>query len=155
MTGAYLNWSLQRFPVIQALSGSLVAHSSRSFDRCLQHWRPPCSALGRFLGRLYSTYSLALPWCFSGPVMLLLFGRCRPRQISTVTRFQAHPSRFLHWARGPCSRAVGDSLPTGAVLKARSAGGISGSFGRSVLKHQLLAACCPSSQALLSFTNFK
>ena len=51
---------------IQALSGFLVAHSSHSFDRCLLHWRPPCSALGRFLGRLYSTYSLALPWCRPG-----------------------------------------------------------------------------------------
>ena len=57
---------------IHALSGSLVAHSSRSFDRCLLHWRPPCSALGRFLGRLYSTYSLALPWCRSRPVIFLL-----------------------------------------------------------------------------------
>ena len=132
-------WSLRRSPVVQGLSGSLVAHSSRSFDRCLLHWRPPCSALGRFLGRLYSTYSLALPWCFSGSVMLLLFGRCRHRQISTVIRFQAHPSGFLHWARGPCSRAADGSLLTGAVLKARSAGGISGSFGRSVLKPKLLA----------------
>ena len=73
MACVYLTWSLQRSPVIQALSGSLVAHSSRSFGRCLLHWRPPCSALGRFLGRLYSTYSLALPWCFSGPVMFFLF----------------------------------------------------------------------------------
>ena len=117
MACVYLTWSLQRSPVIQTLSGSLVAYSSRSFDRCLLHWRPPCSALGRFLGRLYSTYSLALPWCFSGPVMLL-FGRCGHRQISTVTRFQPHPSGFLHWARGPCSRAAGGSLLTGAVLKA-------------------------------------
>ena len=82
-------------------------------------------------------------------------GRCGHRQISTVTRFQAHPSGFLHWARGPCSRAAGGSLLTGAVLKARSVGGISGSFGRSMLKPQLLAGCCPSSQALLFFTNSK
>ena len=139
MACVYLTWSLQRSPVIQALSGSLVAHSSRSFDRCLLHWRPPCSALGRFLGRLYSTYSLALPWCFSGPVMFFRFSAGGYRQISTVTQFQAHPSRFLHWARGPCSRAAGGSLLTGAVLKARSAGGVSGSFGRSVLKTKLLA----------------
>ena len=79
------------------------------------------------------------PWCFSGPVMLLLFGRCGHRQISTVTRFQAHPSGFLHWARGPCSRAAGGSLLTCAVLKARPAGGVSVSFGRSVLKPKLLA----------------
>ena len=139
MACVYLTWSLQRSPVIQALSGSLVAHSSRSFDRCLLHWRPPCSALGRFLGRLYSTYSLALPWCFSGPVMFFLFSAGGYRQISTVTQFQAHPSGFLHWARGPCSRAAGGPLLTGAVLKARSVGGVSGSFGRSVLKPKLLA----------------
>ena len=139
MACVYLTWSLQRSQVIQALSDSLVAHSSRSFDRCLLHWRPPCSALGQFLGRLYSTYSLALPWCFSGPVMFFLFSAGGYRQISTVTQFQAHPSRFLHWARGPCSRAAGDSLLTGAVLKARSAGGVSGSFGRSVLRPKLLA----------------
>ena len=95
------------------------------------------------------------PWCFSGSVMLLLFGGCGHRQISTVTRFQAHPSGFLHWAQGPCSRAASGSFLTGAVLKARSAGGVSGSFSRSVLKPKLLAGCCPSSQALLSFTNSK
>ena len=63
MACVYLTWSLQRSPVIQALSSSLVARSSRSSDRCLLHWRSPRSALGQFLGRLYSTYSLALPWC--------------------------------------------------------------------------------------------
>ena len=94
------------------------------------------------------------PWCFSGPVMLLLFGRCGHRQISSVTRFQAHPSGFLHWARGPCSRAAGGSFLTGAVLKARSAGGVSGSFGRSVLKPQLLAGCCPSVPSLTLLHNF-
>ena len=141
-----LTWSLQRSPVIQALSGSLVAHSSRSFDRCLLHWRPSCSALGRFLGRLYLTYSLALPWCFSGPVMFFVFSAGGSRQISTVTQFQAHPSGFLHWARGPCCRAAGGSFLTGPVLKARSAGDVSGSFGRSVLKPKLfLQGCCPSS----------
>ena len=139
MACVYLTWSLQRSPVIQALSGSLVAHSSRSFDRCLLHWCPPCNALGRFLGRLYSTYSVALPWCFSRPVMFFLFSAGGYRQISTVTQFQAHPSGFLHWARGPCSRAAGGSLLTGAILKARSAGGVSGSFGRTVLKPKLLA----------------
>ena len=140
MACVYLTWSLQRSPVIQALSCSLVAHSSRSFDRCLLHWRLPCSTLGRFLGWLYSTYSLALPWCFSGPVMFFLFSAGGCRLISTITQFQAHPSGFLHWARGPRSRAVGGSLLTGAVLKARSAGGASGSFGKSVLKPKLLAA---------------
>ena len=127
---------------IQALSGSLVAQSSRSSDRCLLHWRPPCGALDRFLGRLYSTYSV------SGPTILLLFGRRGHRQISTVTRLQAHRSGFLHWARGPYSRAAGGSFLTGAVLKARSARGVSGSFCRSVLKPQLLAGCCPSVPSL-------
>ena len=79
------------------------------------------------------------PWCFSGPVMFFLFSAGGYRQISTVTQFQAHPSGFLHWARGPCSRAAGSSFLTGAVLKARSACGVSGSFGRSALKPQLLA----------------
>ena len=157
MACVHLTWpsSLRRSPVIQALSDSLVAHSSRSFDRCFLHWRLPCSALGRFLGRLYSTYSLALPWCFSGPVMFFLFSAGGYRQISTLSQFQAHPSGFLHWARGSWSRAAGGFLLTGAVLKARSAGGVSGFFGRSVLKPKLLAGCCPSSQALLSFTNSK
>ena len=41
---------------------ALVAKSSRSSDRCLLHWRPPCGALDLFLGRVYSTYSLALLW---------------------------------------------------------------------------------------------
>ena len=30
---------------------------------------------------------------------------------------------FLHWSRGPCSRAAGDPSHTGAILKARSTGG--------------------------------
>ena len=134
-------WSLERSPEkVQAHSGSLPAHSSRSFDRYLLHWRPPCSALGRFLGRLYSTYSSRTPLVSSGPVMFLL-SAVGYRQISTVTRFQAHPSGLLHWARGPCSRAAGGSLLlTGAVLKARSAGGVSGSFGRSVVKPKLFVA---------------
>ena len=164
MACVYLTWSLQRSPVIQALSGSLAAHSSRSFDQCLLHWRPPCSALGRFLGWLFSTYSLALPWCFSEPVMFFLFSAGGYRQISTVTQFQAHPSGFLPWARGPCSRADGGFLLTGAVLKARSAGGVSGSFGRSVLKPKLLAGLLsfvPSLtflhkfQAISKFPNFQ
>ena len=82
----------------------------------------------------------------SSPIELLSAGGYR--QISTVTQFQAHPSELLHWARGPCSRAAGGSLLlTGAVLKAHSAGGVSGSFGRSVLKPKLLDA------GLLSFVS--
>ena len=149
MACVYLTWSLERSPVNQALSGSLVAQSLRSSDRCLLHWRPPCSALDRFLGRLYSMYS------FSSPVILLLFGRWGHRQISTVTRFQAHPSEFLHWARGPRSRAAGGSFLTGAVLKARSARGVSGSFGRSVLKPKLLAGLLSSVASLTLLHKFQ
>ena len=128
---------------IQALSGSLVAQSSRSSDRCLLHWRPPCGALDRFLGRLYSMYS------FSGPVILLLFGRCGHRQISTVTRFQAHPSGFLHWARGPYSRAAGGFFLTGAVLKARSARGVPAPSADRCLNPIFLQGAFLPSQALL------
>ena len=142
-------WSLERSTEkVQALSGSLPAHSSRSFDRCLLHWSPPCSALGRFFGRLYSTYSsrtLLVP--FSGSVIFSAIGRCGHRQISTVTQLQAHPSGLLHWSRGSSSRAAGGSSLTGAILKTRSAGGVSGSFGRSVLKPKLLVA------GLLSFVS--
>ena len=83
------------------------------------------------------------------------FGRCGYRQISTVTRFQAHPSGFLHWSRGPCSRAAGGSLLTGAILKARSTGGVSGSLADRCSNPSSSMQGCPSSQALLSFTNFK
>ena len=76
--------------------------------------------------------------------------RCGHRQISTATRFQAHPSGLLHWAQGPSSRAAGDSSLTGAILKARSASGVSGSLlCRSVVKPKLLDA------GLFSFTNFQ
>ena len=139
MACVHPTWSRQRSPVIQALLGSLVARSSRSSDRCLLHWRSPHSALGQFLGRLYSTYSLALPWCHCPGQLFFLFSAGGHREISTVTRFQAHPSGVLHWLRGPCSRVAGGFLLTGAILKARSAGGVSGSFGRSVLNPKLLA----------------
>ena len=82
-------------------------------------------------------------------------GRWGHRQISTVTRFQAHPSELLHWSRGPCSRAAGGSLLTGAILKARSAGGVSGSLADRCSNPSSSLQGCPSSQALLSFTNFK
>ena len=74
-------------------------------------------------------------------------GKYGHRPISTVTRFQAHPSGLLHWSRGPCSRAAGGSLLTGAILKAHSPGGVSGSFCRSALKPKLLDA------GLLSFVS--
>ena len=165
MARVHLTWSLQRSPVIQALSGSLVARPSRSFDRCLLHWRSPRSALGQFLGRLYSTYSLALPWCRCPGRLFFLFSAGGYRRISTVTRFQAHPSGFLQWLRSPCSRAAGGSLLTGAVLKARSAGGVSKrappvvspapSADRCSNPSTSLRGRCPSSLASLSFTNFK
>ena len=159
MACVHLTWSLQRSPVIQALSGSLVARSSRSSDQCLLHWRSPRSALGRFLGRLYSTYSLALSWCRCPGRLFFLFSAGGHRQISTVTRFQAHPSGFLHWLRGPCSRVAGGSLLTGAVLKVRSAGGVSGSFGRSVLKSKLSFVPSPTLlhkfQVISKFPNFQ
>ena len=95
------------------------------------------------------------PWCFPGSVMLLLFGRCGHRQVSTVTLFQAHPLVFLHWARGPYSRAAGGSFLTGAVFKAHSTGGVSGSFGRSVLKPMLLAGLLFSAPSLTLLHKFQ
>ena len=50
---------------------------------------------------------------------------------STVSQFQAHFSEFLPWSRGPQARAAGGSLHTGAILKALSAGGVSGSLPTS------------------------
>ena len=72
--------------------------------------------------------------------MIFLLSAGGYKQISTVTRFQVHPSGFLHWPQGPCSRAADGSLLTGTILKARSAGGVSGSFGRSVVKPKFLVA---------------
>ena len=92
------------------------------------HWSrspraPPIGAftLASSLRRSRSVPRPVVLFCFSGPIILLLFGRRGHRQISTVTRIQAHPCGFLHWARGPRSRAAGGSFLTGAVLKARSA----------------------------------
>ena len=92
------------------------------------HWSrspraPPIGAFytGVLLAALSICSSAGCTLFFSGPIILLLFGRRGHRQISTVTRIQAHPCGFLHWARGPRSRAAGGSFLTGAVLKARSA----------------------------------
>ena len=60
--------------------------------------------------------------------MIFLHSAGGYRQISTIPRFQAHPPGFLHWSRGPCSRVAGGSIRTGTILKARSAGGVSGSL---------------------------
>ena len=156
MACVHLTWSLQRSPVIQSLSGSLVARSSRSSDRCLLHWRSPRSALGQFLGRLYSTYSLALPWCRCPGRLFFLFSAGGYRQISTVTRFQAHPSGFLHWLRGPCSRAA--VVPYSLALSSKRARPVvspAPSADRCSNPSSSLRGCCPSSLASLSFTNFK
>ena len=160
MACVHLTWSLQRSPVIQALSGSLVARSSRSSDQCLLHWRSPRSALGRFLGRLYSTYSFALSWCRCPGRLFFLFSAGGHRQISTVTRFQAHPSGFLHWLRGPCSRAAGGSLlgvPYSLALSSKCARPVVSPAPSAdrCSNPSFLQGCCPSSQALLSFTNSK
>ena len=64
---------------------------------------------------------------------------------STVTRFQAHPSGFLHWSRGPYSRAAGGSLLTGAILKARSTGGVSGFLADRLSNPSSSMQGCPSS----------
>ena len=142
-------WSLQRPPEKSRLSRVLWLRTHRAPST-------GASCTGALLAALSVDSSTG---CTRRTVLALPFWCRRPgrsdgyRQISTVTRFQVHPSEFLHWSRGPCSRAAGGSLLTGAILKARSAGGVSGSFGRSVLKPKLQG--CPSSQALLSFTNFK
>ena len=46
----------------------------------------------------------------------------------TVPQIQAHLSGFLLWSRGPCAHAAGGSLHVGAILKALSTGGVSGSL---------------------------
>ena len=142
MTRLHLTWSLERSPVKSRLSRVPWSRSPRA---------PP-------IGASYTGASLRRSRSVPRPVVLdvqllrsgdsFCCGRCGHRQISTVTRFQAHPSGFLHWGRGPHSRATGGSFLTGAVLKARSARGVSGSFGRSVFKLQLLAGCCPSVPSL-------
>ena len=84
---------------------------------------------------------------FSGAVdraaVMFLLSADGYRQISTVTRFQAHPSGFLHWSRGPCYRAAGGFLLTGAILKARSTGDVSGSLADRGSNPSLQG--CPSS----------
>ena len=95
------------------------------------------------------------PWCFSGPVMLLLFGRCGHRQISTVTRFQAHPS-------GSCTghevlALVRPVVPSSLALSSKRARPVVSPAPSAdrCLNPSFLPGCCPSSQALLSFTNSK
>ena len=136
---------------------ALVAKSSRSSDRCLLHWRPPCGALDRFLGRVYSTYSLALLWCAvdrAGYSSALRQTRaqtnqyCNPNPGSPLwvlalgTRSSLSCGRWFlpHW-RCPQS-ALGP-----VVSLAPSAD--------RCLNSSFLPGCCPPSQASLSFTNSK
>ena len=150
MARLHLTWSLERSPVKSRLSRVPWLRSPRA---------PPTGA--SYTGALLAALSVgSSAVCTLRTVLhssggavdradyFSCCGRCGHRQISTVTRFQAHPSGFLHWARGPYSRAAGGSFPTGAVLIARSARGVSASFGRSVLKPQLLAGCFPSVPSL-------
>ena len=64
-------------------------------------------------------WPVALDVQLSGPIIMLLFGRRGHRQISTVTRFQAHPSGFLHWSRSPRAPPIG-AFYTGVLLAALS-----------------------------------
>ena len=128
-----MTWSLERSPVKSRLSRVPWSRSPRA---------PPVGAsyTGASLRRSRSVPRPCVLYVqLSGPIIMLLFGRRGHRQISTVTRFQAHPSGFLHRSRSPrappigafytgvllaalsiCSSA-GCSFLTGAVLKARSA----------------------------------
>ena len=110
-----MTWSLERSPVKSRLSRVPWSRSPRA---------PPVgtSYTGASLRRSRSVPRPCVLYVqLSGPIIMLLFGRRGHRQISTVTRFQAHPSGFLHWSRSPRARAAGGSFLTGAVLKARSA----------------------------------
>ena len=68
---------------------------------------------------------------------------------STVPQLQAHFSGFLPWSRGPRARAAGSSIHTGTVLKALSAGGVS---GRGLYSSALLpTGSLPSSYRRVAF----
>ena len=109
-----MTWSLERSPVKSRLSRVPWSRSPRA---------PPVGAsyTGASLRRSRSVpWPVALDVQLSGPIiMLLLFGRRGHRQISTVTRFQAHPSGFLHWSRSPRAPPIG-AFYTGVLLAALS-----------------------------------
>ena len=111
-----MTWSLERSPVKSRLSRVPWSRSPRA---------PPVGAsyTGASLRRSRSVpWPVALDVQLSGPIiMLLLFGRRGHRQISTVTRFQAHPSGFLHWSRSPRAPPIG-AFYTGVLLAALSIG---------------------------------
>ena len=74
--------------------------------------------------------------------------------------FQASLPWLMSWSRGPRVRATGASLHTGAVLKALSAGGVSGSTlynapCRQVATPTLRQGSSSSRSSLLFFSNLK
>ena len=108
-----MTWSLERSPVKSRLSRVPWSRSPRA---------PPVGAsyTGASLRRSRSVpWPVALDVQLSGPIIMLLFGRRGHRQISTVTRFQAHPSGFLHWSRSPRAPPIG-AFYTGVLLAALS-----------------------------------
>ena len=110
-----MTWSLERSPVKSRLSRVPWSRSPRA---------PPVGAsyTGASLRRSRSVpWPVALDVQLSGPIIMLLFGRRGHRQISTVTRFQAHPSGFLHWSRSPRAPPIG-AFYTGVLLAALSIG---------------------------------
>ena len=150
MTRLHLTWSLERSPVKSRLSRVPWLRSPRAPPTGASYTGAPLAALS--IGSS-AVCTLRTVLHSSGGVVdpagyFSCCGRCGHRQISTVTRFQAHPS-------GPYSRAAGGSFLTGAVLKARSARGVSGSFGRSVLKPQLPCRVLSFCSKPCSFTNSK
>ena len=84
-------------------------------------------------------WPVALDVQLSGPIIMLLFGRRGHRQISTVTRFQAHPSGFLHWSRSPRAPPIG-AFYTGVLLAALSICSSAGCTRRTALRSDNLAA---------------
>ena len=155
MACVHLTWSLQRSPVIQALSGSLVARFSRSSDRCLLHWHSPRSALGQFLAGCTPRTVSHSP----GAVVRAGYFSCS-RQAGTDKSVLQPDSRLtpLGFCTGyealalvrpvvPYSLALSSKRARPVVSPAPSADRFS--------NPSFLQGCCPSSQALLSFTNFK
>ena len=91
------------------------------------------SALGRFLGRWYLTYSHSSPGAVdrAGDVPALWqvgTVSCSLRVTVLYPNSRLTSSGLLPWSRGLRARAAGGSLHTGAILKALSAGGVSGSL---------------------------
>ena len=96
-----MTWSLERSPVKSRLSRVPWSRSPRA---------PPVGAsyTGASLRRSRSVPRPCVLYVqLSGSIIMLLFGRRGHRQISTVTRFQAHPSGFLHWSRSPRAPPIG------------------------------------------------